>query len=149
MAQKMMKKGFIVVVLLMVAANAFAGGREFVDNVFESTGTVVAEKEAQRQGLPVGEGIRAGINTSRFKLIWLQIHIVCTEMGDAKPVGPWVKIWDLLYGVVRAAPFKAGGDWVLIMHLPAFNLLYTKTVSSGDAPEEDWTMPEPPKTGET
>jgi len=146
----MVKKIFLLAAVLAVFmaadAGADAGGHAFVDQVFKRTGTLCAEEDAQGLWLPAGDGIRAGINTHSFERIWLQIHIVCREMGRAKQVGSWVEMRDPRYGRFRAAPFKAGGDWVLIVHFDEADMLYAEMVPSGEEPEEDWTKPEEPWT---
>ena len=133
-------------IYLLTAANVFAGGTEFLDQVFKSTGTVLCvEEEAERHALPLGDGIRIGKNTNSFPLIWLQINVVCTGMGNARQLGSWAKFWNREYGSFRAAPFEAGGDFVLIVHFLDLQLLFTKSTPSGEPPKRDWTMPEASK----
>ena len=116
-----------------------------MDQVFMRTGTVCATEAAQRRGMSFGKGIRAGKNASSFELIKLQIHVVCTGMGTAKQVGSWLEFRDPVHGGFRVAPFRAGGDVVLIVHFEELGVLLTKTAPSGEEPEEDWTKPEEPK----
>lgn len=132
-------------VFMMASQSVSADSEMFLDQIFMRTGTKCVTEEMQKQGMPVGEGIKTGQNTRSFKLIQFQINVVCTGMGKAKLVGSWMEFWDPVYGGYRVAPFKAGGDVVLIMHFEELGMLLTKTVPSGEKPEEDWTKPEAPK----
>lgn len=135
----------IALVCIQLPASDSTGGSGFVEQVFLRTGTVCAAEEAQRRGMSFGDGIRIGKNTNSFELIKLQIHVVCTGMESAKQVGSWLEFRDPVYGGFRAAPFNAGGDMVLIVYFEELGTLLTKSVPSGEEPEEDWTQPEAPK----
>lgn len=132
-------------VFMLIAADAIAGGNRFVDEVFTSTGAVSVTEDAQMHGMPIGEGLRAGVTSNCFVLIKLKIHIICAGMGNAKQTGSWQRLWSPVHGPAMAAPFKAGEDVVLIMHFPGTGVLFTKMVPTGEEPEEDWTKPEEPR----
>ena len=132
-------------VFMMASQSVSTDSELFIDQIFMRTGTMCVTEEMQMRGMPVGEGIRTGINTNSFEFIKLQIHIACTGMGTARQTGSWLDFWDPVYGGYRAAPFKAGRDVVLIMHFPDSGVIFTKTVPTGEEPQEDWTKPEEPK----
>ena len=130
---------------MLIAADADAAGSRFVDAVFASTGAVCVTEGCHMYGMPVGDGIRTGVSSNRFELIKLKIHIICAGMGNARQAGSWQRFWNPVHGAAMAAPFKAGGDMVLIMHFPETGVILAKTVPTGEAPEEDWTKPEEPR----
>lgn len=136
---------FLFVFSMPAAIEAYANSTAFVDHVFMRTGAKCMTQDIESRGMPVAKGLRIGATASRFELIKLQIYIVCTGMGTARQVGSWVELWDPVYGRYRVAPFKAGGDMVLIVHLEDLEMLLTKSVPTGAEPEEDWTQPEAPK----
>ncbi len=142
----MMKKiAIMAFVFMLLSAVAFAEGDRFVEAVFESTGAVCVTEDAHMYGMPVGEGIRAGITSDRFELIKLKIHIICAGRGHTRQAGSWQRLWSPGHGAAMAAPFEAEGDWVLIMHFEGTGAILARAVAAGEAPEEDWRKPEEPK----